>query len=156
MSAAWIVGIVTFAALTIKKLFRDVTLPTAPLMRSDPAPAVTVRLKLPSTVLPKVRLPPPLLRDAAERRVMGDPNWRDPEVETFVPRETPPPPLCAKVPLDEIGEESVADPEFTIETDPPPVEVKLPLRVNVPVVKLMLPAAEIGPDTVVEALTVVE
>lgn len=147
---------VALLALAINKPSREVTLPKAP-QRIDPAPAVKVRSKVPSTVL-RVKAPPPLFREVSAERMTGEPNWSEPVVDTFEPRVTAPPPLWTNVLLDVMVPAIVADPELTIAIGPLFVVVKELFKESVAVLKLIPPMAvvEIGPETVVKPVTVEE
>ena len=143
-------------ALAIKRLSREVVAPIAPLV-IDPAPAVSVKSKVPLTVF-KVIAFPPLLRDTLADNVTGEPNWREPLVVTFEPKVMAPPPLCAKVLLEVIAAEIVPVPVLVIAIGPLFVVIKEPPSERVPVLKLIPPMAvvEIGPEIVVSPVTVEE
>jgi len=153
-----IAAAVTLLALAIKILLRGTTPPRALLNVIAPAPAVNVRLKLPLTVPNRLMAPPPLFKKTEVERVIGEPNWSVPTLETFAPRVIAPPPLCVKAPAEEIAEEIVADPVLTIAMGPLFVDVSVPFPKSVPVFKLipLLVVVKRGADTVVSPVTVDE
>lgn len=78
--------------------------PIAPDKVTSPAPAVSVRLNTPATVLDKVKFPPPELRVTPFVSVIAEATERVPAVVIFEPRETLPAPVWVKLVADVMGE----------------------------------------------------
>ncbi len=68
-----------------------------------PAPAVTFRADPPSTVLEKRMFPPVEFNVVVEVRLTAFANEIDPVPASVPCKFTPPPPLCAKVELNEVA-----------------------------------------------------